>query len=230
MPRTVTLLSGGLDSSTLAYLLAEEGHEQTFLSFDYGQKHVKELRSASWVAGVLKGEHHIVDLRSLQLLLRSSLTTKEEVPDGHYAEDTMRSTVVPNRNAIMLSIAYGLASSIGADSIAIAAHGGDHYQYPDCRPNFFAAFIEMEGQSLFGFHVPVLRAPFIQSTKTDIARKAFELNVPIDLTWSCYKGGEYHCGRCGTCVERLEALNEARVPDRTVYDDPQYYHSVIHNR
>jgi 7-cyano-7-deazaguanine synthase len=133
----------------------------------------------------------------------------------------MRATVVPNRNAIMLSIATGVAVAENADLVATGVHGGDHYIYPDCRPDFFyplnEAFIAgTAGHAVNGFH---LEAPFINIDKTEIAKLGAKLNVPYELTWSCYKGGNTHCGRCGTCVERIEAFTDAGVNDPTVYTD-----------
>jgi 7-cyano-7-deazaguanine synthase len=227
--KCVTLLSGGLDSSTLAFYLAEKRYEQIFISFDYGQKHRKELIAARYIASMLECSHHVIELEGVGVMLKSALTGSSEIPEGHYAEDNMRSTVVPNRNAIMLSVAYALGSSIKAAAVAIAAHGGDHFQYPDCRPQFFDEFVNMEAASLAGFHTPILIAPFSTFTKTDIARAAGRLKVPVELTWSCYKGEKLHCSKCGTCIERREALMLAGVKDYTQYADDTYWKTIIKN-
>ncbi|MFE3558717.1 7-cyano-7-deazaguanine synthase QueC [Streptomyces sp. NPDC059193] len=222
-PRTAVLISsGGMDSAVAAYDLADQGAALILLSFDYGQRHVKELAYASQIAGRLGAVHHTIDLRSVGgLLAGSALTdTSVAVPDGHYSDATMVSTVVPNRNAIMLNIAAAVAISEKADAIAFGAHAGDHSVYPDCRPLFFDKVSQSitagnEGLLVEGFRV---LAPFLHLTKADIARRGAELEVPFEETWSCYKGGELHCGVCGTCVERREAFTLAGLADPTVYE------------
>lgn len=228
-PIAVTTLSGGLDSTTLAYKLKAQGFTLSLLSFDYGQKHRKELTYAQMVADDLGSSHSIVNLSSLKYLVgtASSLTSSVAVPEGHYSEDNMKSTVVPNRNAIMMAIAFSHASAIGAEIVAVGVHAGDHAQYADCRLEFIDAFAKMESESLAGLHLPFLTAPFLHSTKTDIAVMARELRVPVERTWSCYKGEENHCGRCGTCVERMEALHGAGILDKTVYQDDKYWKVAV---
>ncbi|HAI29945.1 MULTISPECIES: 7-cyano-7-deazaguanine synthase QueC [unclassified Thalassospira] len=223
--KTIVVCSGGLDSVTLAYKVAVEHKLHSLISFDYGQRHKKELDFAARTARDLGVRHHIVDLTPVGALLSGSSLTSDEidVPDGHYAEETMRVTVVPNRNAIMLSVAFGAAASAGADAVATAVHGGDHFIYPDCRPDFINAFQTMQNHALEGVGDVSLYTPFVKVSKADIAAEAGRLGVPVDLTWSCYKGGETHCGRCGTCVERREALELARVKDTTVYVDRDYW-------
>ncbi|APE24533.1 MULTISPECIES: 7-cyano-7-deazaguanine synthase QueC [Streptomyces] len=227
MPRTaaprhaVLIFSGGLDSAVTAYKLLDAGVTVSLLSFNYGQRHVKELAQAATLADQLGVSHDIVDLTSLNRILGGSALTDPaiEVPHGHYRAETMRSTVVPNRNAIMLEIAAGAAVAAGADAVAFGAHSGDHAIYPDCRPEFFT-LIEAamkagnEGHIVADFQ---LVAPFLQLTKADIVREGARLDVPFKLTWSCYEGGELHCGACGTCVERREAFDEAGVADPTLY-------------
>jgi 7-cyano-7-deazaguanine synthase len=204
-PKAVAIFSGGMDSTVLIYDLLKE-YEVHALSFMYGQRHRKELDFAMRTARTLKIPHHIVPLNTLgQLLGGSSLTDASlEVPEGHYTDETMRSTIVPNRNAIMLSIAYGHAIAIRAQVVATAVHAGDHAIYPDCRSSFLSlleeAFQEGCDSSI------ELVAPYVMKTKTEIAQLGMLLDVPFQDTWSCYKGGEIHCGRCGTCVERKEAL------------------------
>ncbi|WP_417827840.1 7-cyano-7-deazaguanine synthase QueC [Thalassospira sp.] len=223
--KTIVVCSGGLDSVTLAYKVSSEHNLHSLISFDYGQRHKKELDFAARAARDLGVKHHIVDLTPVGALLTGSSLTSDDidVPDGHYAEETMRITVVPNRNAIMLAVAFGAAASAGADAVAAAVHGGDHFIYPDCRPGFINAFQAMQNQALEGVADVKLYTPFVNVSKADIAAEAGRLAVPIDLTWSCYKGGDTHCGRCGTCVERREALELARVKDPTVYVDRDYW-------
>lgn len=215
----VVVVSGGMDSATLAWKLAADGHPLHLVSFDYGQRHRKELEHAGRLARRLDAAHDVVDLTAVGAFLRGSALTDPDVPvpDGHYAEESMRATVVPNRNAIMLSVAYGIASAERAELVAVAVHAGDHFIYPDCRPAFIEAFAAMQAIALESFPTPRLEAPFLHATKADIARQGHQLGVPFELTWSCYKGGEAHCGTCGTCTERREAFDLAGVPDPTRY-------------
>ncbi len=221
MSKAIAIVSGGLDSVTLAYVLRSEGYDLHLLSFDYGQRHSKELEFAALCARRLQAEHTVVDLSGLGALLKGSALTEEgiEVPEGHYAAPNMAITVVPNRNAIMLAIAYGAAVAEQVDVVAAGFHGGDHFIYPDCRPEFVEAFDTMERRAVDGFGKPDLRlyAPFVNIGKHDIVARGARLDVPFHETWSCYKGGERHCGRCGTCVERREAFELARVLDPTEY-------------
>jgi 7-cyano-7-deazaguanine synthase len=232
--KAVTLLSGGLDSVTLAYHLKAQGYELICLSFDYGQRHKKELQVAQDIAKGLGAGHHVIQIRTYDLLYGTSeplgsilgdsvlVDQSKEVPDGHYADENMKQTVVPNRNAIMLSIAYGVAMANQADYVAFAAHSGDHAIYPDCRPEFVALLgtaFEVGAQWNSGDYVPVLIGPFLDHDKAWIAREAVRLGVPIEETWSCYKGGDIHCGTCGTCYERREAFKLAGVLDPTEYLD-----------
>lgn len=218
----VTVLSGGMDSTTLAHLLADEGWRLRLLSFDYGQRHSRELASAGRVAALLGAPHDIVDLRSVGALLNGSALTDRavEVPDGHYTDESMRSTVVPNRNAIFASVAIGVAVAAGAEAVALGIHAGDHAIYPDCRPEFVAALerlAKVANEDFIAEKFAVL-TPLVHSSKADIVRRGAELGVPFAETWSCYRGGELHCGRCGTCVERREAFELAGLPDPTEYE------------
>jgi 7-cyano-7-deazaguanine synthase len=223
---TVVIVSGGLDSVTLAHQLHAHGHALHLLSFDYGQRHRKELGFAARCASRLGAPHDIVDLSAVgRLLGGSALTDAIAVPDGHYAEESMRVTVVPNRNAIMLSIAVGVAVAEGASRVGFAAHGGDHFIYPDCRPAFVEAFEEMTRLANEGFGDVTIEAPFLHMSKADIVRLGSELGVDFADTWSCYKGGEVHCRTCGTCVERREAFELAGVADPTTYLAPAGAHS-----
>lgn len=226
--KTLVVCSGGLDSVTLAYKVAREHTLSALISFDYGQRHKKELAYAKKCADALGVAHSIIDISNAGAQLSgSALTDDIDVPDGHYAEESMKATVVPNRNAIMLTIAYGVASAQNLDAVATAVHGGDHFIYPDCRPTFIKSFEEMQNQALDGLSTIKLYTPFLEKDKTEIAREAARLNVPIEQTWSCYKGDEIHCGRCGTCVERIEACHLAGTPDPTTYEDPTFWQSAI---
>ncbi len=207
---------------TLAHLLDSEGYGLHLLAVDYGQRHRKELSYAKRCAERLGASFDVADISGVgRLLSGSALTDDVEVPHGHYAEETMAATVVPNRNAIMLSIAYGVAVARGAKVVAAAVHAGDHYVYPDCRPGFIEAFDAMQKRAVEGFGDPELHlyAPFIRKTKAQIAEVGASLGVPFGDTWSCYKGGEVHCGLCGTCTERKEAFELAGVADPTAYRD-----------
>lgn len=227
MRSAVALLSGGMDSTVLAYSLhqslrfrSERPDPLHFLSINYGQRHKKELEFAKRTAAVLGAPHTVVELSAIQQLLAgSSLTSPDiEVPEGHYTAITMKATVVPNRNMIMLAVAAGYAVSRELEAVACAVHAGDHAIYPDCRPGFITALraaIEIGNE---GFGSPRLLAPFVEQSKADIAARGALLGVPWADTWSCYKGGEIHCGKCGTCVERREAFTLAGVTDPTEYE------------
>jgi 7-cyano-7-deazaguanine synthase len=222
--KTLVICSGGLDSVTLAHKVAAEQTLTRLVSFDYGQRHRKELASAQACAVRLGVPHDIIDISAVgRLLTGSALTSGEPVPEGHYAEDTMRVTVVPNRNAIMLAIAFGVAAAGQAEAVAAAVHGGDHFIYPDCRPEFVKSFETMQRHALEGLASITLYTPFVRQSKADIVREGARLGVPFAETWSCYQGDERHCGRCGTGVERREAFHLAGVADPTRYADPDYW-------
>jgi 7-cyano-7-deazaguanine synthase len=215
--KTVAIFSGGLDSTVLLAQLLHGGDEVLALSIDYGQRHRKELQFAEGTARRLGVEWRLADLRAITpLLAGSSLTSPEvAVPHGHYAEASMKATVVPNRNMIMLAIAAGWALSRKCDRVAYGAHAGDHTIYPDCRPEFVEAM--RHSLSLCDWQSLELYCPFLTFSKGDIVRAGAELGVDFTATWSCYEGGEVHCGQCGTCVERREAFVVAGVPDPTPY-------------
>jgi len=225
--RAVVVVSGGLDSTVLLYSVIDKGFEPFVLSFDYGQRHLKELDFAAKTCAFLELEHDIVDLTSAQGLLRSTLTFQGEVPEGHYSAATMKQTIVPNRNAIMLSLAYGWAVSLAAEAVFIGAHAGDHAIYPDCRLEFFqqlAAAFNLGN----AWSQPIrIEAPFVNLSKAAVVLLGEELGVAFDKTWSCYQGFELHCGRCGTCVERAEAFHVAGVTDPTVYSDKEYWKTAV---
>ena len=217
--KALVLFSGGLDSTVLAAQLLADGAETRLLSIDYGQRHAKELQQAEKIAEALGLPHRILRLPDLGPLLGGSSLTDDQVelPEGHYAEESMKATVVPNRNMILLALAGGHALSIGFDAIAYAAHAGDHTIYPDCRPEFADAMETALG--LADWEKLSLHRPFVHLSKTDLVKKGAELGAPLHLTWSCYAGREIHCGKCGTCVERKEAFALAKIPDPTEYED-----------
>ncbi len=219
--KAIAVVSGGLDSVTLAHLLHHQGAQLHLLAFDYGQKHRKELDFARECATRLKADFDVVDLSGFSRLISGSALTNSQidVPHGHYEAPTMAATVVPNRNAILLALAFGVAVNEGANLVATGVHGGDHFIYPDCRPGFIHSFDAMQKHAVEGFGQSDLRllAPFLGVDKTAIVRIGEELEVPFVQTWSCYEGGNLHCGACGTCVERREAFALAGVMDPTDY-------------
>lgn len=226
--KTLVICSGGLDSVTLAWHVAATAQLHSLISFDYGQRHRRELDAAKACAAHFGVPHRVVDLTGITPLLgNNALTNDREVPHGHYAEASMKQTVVPNRNAIMMTIAFAAACAGNADAVALAVHGGDHFIYPDCRPGFIDAFASMQRAALDGMADIALQAPFVDRDKAAIVRRGAELGVPFAETWSCYEGGERHCGRCGTCVERHEAFALAAVPDPTEYKDPDYWQAAV---
>lgn len=213
----LALLSGGMDSTAAVALLSYNGTLGGCLTVNYGQRHVREVASAAAVAN-----HYGVPLLTLDLtswgalLAGSSLTDPTvDVPHGHYAEDSMRATIVPNRNATLLMAAVGVAQAHGHDRVVTAVHAGDHAVYPDCRPEFIDAADTTAHLATEG--AVGIAAPFVHRTKTDIARIGYAYGAPFHLTWSCYEGGDTHCGRCGTCTERIEAFRDAGLTDPTVY-------------
>lgn len=209
MKDSVIVLSGGMDSTTLLH----ERKEQISLAvtFDYGSKHnAREIECARKNCEMLGIEHIVIPLEFMGKYFKSSLLIGgEDIPEGHYADENMKSTVVPFRNGIMLSIAAGLAENRGLKKVMLANHGGDHAIYPDCRPGFVDAMSEAIRQGTY--EGIVIDAPYTHITKSDIARIGKKIGVDYSLTYSCYKGGEEHCGKCGTCVERMEALRDAGI-------------------
>lgn len=216
--KVVVLVSGGMDSVTALHAAAREHEVTAGLSFDYGSKHNhREIPFAAHHCRLLGVAHEIVTLDFMDRLFRSDLLRSGgEIPEGHYEAGTMKQTVVPFRNGILLSIAAGYAESAGAEGLVIAAHSGDHAIYPDCRETFMVPMAEAIRAGTYA-GIEVLR-PFIHERKEGIAVIGTGLGIDFAMTWSCYKGGERHCGRCGTCVERKEAFALSGIPDPTVYE------------
>ncbi len=217
MKDCILILSGGMDSVTLLYDYQER--IALAISFDYGSNHnAREIPFARMHCERLGIPHHVIPLDFMSTYFRSSLLSgADDIPEGHYADENMKSTVVPFRNGIMLAIATGMAETNDLSYVMMANHGGDHTIYPDCRPEFVEAFDAAAHAGTYnGVH---LLSPYCHMTKSQIAARGLELGINYAETWSCYKGGDKHCGRCGTCIERKEALAEAGIPDPTDYVD-----------
>lgn len=216
MKKSLIILSGGMDSVTLLY--DKKNEIAVAVTFDYGSNHNKrEEEFAKYHCEKLGIEHIIIPLTFIHDYFKSSLLEgASAIPDGHYEDETMKSTVVPFRNGIMLSVACGLAESRELEKVLIANHFGDHAIYPDCRKGFIDAISEaMRNGTYKGITID---APYTTITKTDIAKIGKSLGIDYSKTYSCYKGGEKHCGKCGTCVERKEALRDAGIEDPTEYE------------
>lgn len=216
-PKVVVLLSGGMDSVSAFYQARQDNEVVAAISFDYGAKHNhKEIPFAAYHCRKFSIEHQVIHLNFVGELFKSDLLKSGgQIPDGHYEEQTMKNTVVPFRNGIMLSIAAGFAESRAAEGLVIAAHAGDHAIYPDCREEFMKS---MGDAIRLGTYAGIkLLRPFIAMTKAEIAARGLELDVDFSQTWSCYKGATLHCGTCGTCVERREAFMLAGIVDPTKY-------------
>lgn len=214
---SILILSGGMDSTTLLYDQRER--IALALSFNYGSNHnAREIAFARLHCQRLGIEHIVIPLDFMHRYFQSSLLQGDQaIPEGHYADENMRSTVVPFRNGIMLSVAIGMAESRGLKHVMMANHGGDHTIYPDCRPEFVEA---MSRAAETGTYPGItLICPFTHLTKGQIAARGRKLGINYAETWSCYRGGQHHCGKCGTCVERREALAEAGIEDTTVYEN-----------
>ena len=217
MKDSIIVLSGGMDSTTLLY--EYQSRIALAVSFDYGSNHnQRELAFAALHCERLGIKHLIIPLDFIHQYFHSSLLSgAEAVPEGNYDDENMRSTVVPFRNGIMLAVAAGLAEDNGLQQIMMANHAGDHAIYPDCRPAFVQAMDEAVHAGTY--NGVRLFTPYTNLTKGEIARRGKTLGIDYSETWSCYKGGEHHCGKCGTCTERIEALQEAGAEDKTVYEN-----------
>lgn len=215
--RTVVVFSGGLDSTTLLYHLKDAQHELTALTVDYGQRHRRELDCAQEICRRVGITLTSLDLTGLSPIFgNNSLSdTSVAVPEGNYEPDSMQQTTVPNRNMILLSIAAGWAISNDCQAVAFGAHSGEYTPYPDCRREFAEA---MDNAAQLCDWQPLrILAPFVDWSKSDIVRRGAELNVPFGSTWSCYVGGQSHCGRCGTCLDRRQAFAQSGINDPTSY-------------
>jgi 7-cyano-7-deazaguanine synthase len=212
----VVIVSGGMDSVTLLYDLHARGYDLHALTFDYGQKHVKEIECAKKNCKALGIPHTIIDMKFFSDIAKSALTTKgEEVPEGNYDDENMKQTVVPNRNMVMLSIAAAFALSHKLDYLFYGAHSGDHAIYPDCRPPFIQAMKNVF--NLCDWKRVRLEVPYIKLDKAGILKVGLPLGVPYGDTWTCYKGGKEACGVCGSCTERLEAFKMVNLEDPLPY-------------
>ncbi|KFZ30124.1 7-cyano-7-deazaguanine synthase [Pseudidiomarina salinarum] len=217
MAKVVVIYSGGMDSFTVLHHALQQGHEVYALSFNYGQRHVRELDSAAAVCKQANIPHKIVDITAInQLLAGSSLTDDIDIPEGHYESVSMQSTVVPNRNMILLSLAIGYAVSIEAEAVCYGAHSGDHAIYPDCRPEFV---LKMNDVSQIANYQPVtIDVPFLQNNKAEILAAGLAMGLDYGQTWTCYNGRELACGKCGACIERLEAFAANNQTDPLAYE------------
>ncbi len=215
--KVIVLVSGGMDSVTALYQGAKDHEVIAGVSFDYGSKHNdKEIPLAQWHCEALGVPHEVIQLDFINRLFKSNLLQSGgSIPEGHYEEANMKQTVVPFRNGIMLAVAAGLAESLEVRGLVIAAHAGDHAIYPDCREDFMTAIGDAIRLGTYAQVEPI--RPFIAMTKAEIAARGHELGVDFSKTWSCYVGGDMHCGRCGTCVERREAFALAGIEDPTQY-------------
>lgn len=217
--KAVVIYSGGMDSFTILNKALKEGYELYALTFNYGQRHSKEIEFAKDVCAELGINHRIIDITAInQLLQSSSLTTSSsiDIPEGHYEAANMKSTVVPNRNMILLSLAIGYAVDIGASKVYYGAHSGDHAIYPDCRPDFVHAMNKVA--KLANYEPVDIVTPFLNSSKTEILADGLSIGLDYGKTWTCYNGREKACGKCGSCIERLEAFAENNATDPLPYE------------
>lgn len=218
LAKVVVIYSGGMDSYTVLNKAMHQGYDVHAVSFNYGQRHSKELLFAEKVCKQHNIEHKIVDISSIkQLIGGSALTDDIEVPEGHYEEDSMKTTVVPNRNMIMLSMAVGYAVSIQAEAVYFGAHSGDHAIYPDCRTEFVSAMNDV--CNIANYQAVEVRAPYLALSKIDIVKEGLAMNLDYKDTWTCYNGQAKACGRCGACQERLEAFSENDTVDPIAYQE-----------
>jgi len=215
--KVVVIYSGGMDSFTVLNRAIHDGKEVFALTFDYGQRHVKEIEYASSVCKSLNVNHKVIDISAInQLLAGSSLTDDIDIPEGHYEAESMKSTVVPNRNMILLSLAVGYAVSVGASQVYYGAHSGDHAIYPDCRPEFVMKMNEV--CKIANYESVEIFSPYLTVTKSDILTDGLKMGLKYDNTWTCYNGREKACGQCGACQERLEAFSDNNTTDPLSYE------------
>lgn len=216
MTKIIVVYSGGLDSFTLLNEAIRSGKDISALSFDYGQKHSKELHFVEKFCTQESIDSKIVDISSIKELFQgSSLTDDIDIPKGHYEDDSMKSTVVPNRNMILISLALGYAVTKGAEEVWFGAHAGDHAIYPDCRPEFVE---KMDSVARIANYSPIaIKAPYITMSKTEILAIGLNMQLDYGLTWTCYEGKDLACGSCGACHERLESFAANNVIDPIKY-------------
>lgn len=216
--KVVVALSGGMDSATLLWYFRAEGDKVAALSVGYGQKHRRELDRARDLAALANVQWTFVNVGGLSTLMQNSALTDSRVgvPEGHYQDASMKQTVVPNRNMLLLAMGTAHAISLGYGAVGYGAHAGDHAIYPDCRREFVSAMAET--MAVCHYDSIELVAPFLTMTKGDIVELGLELGVPFERTWTCYKGGKLACGKCGACTERLEAFAEAGIADPIGYE------------
>ncbi|WP_137169704.1 7-cyano-7-deazaguanine synthase QueC [Marinomonas sp. FW-1] len=215
--KAVVVYSGGMDSFTVLNTAIQNGLDVYALSFNYGQKHSKELEVAARVCNELGVTHKVVDITAINsLMANSSLTSDAEIPEGHYEDDNMKSTVVPNRNMVLLSMAIAYAVSLEAGKVYYGAHSGDHHIYPDCRPEFVEAMNAVS--KIANYQSVEIVTPFLHSSKGEILKAGLEMNLNYANTWTCYNGREKSCGKCGACYERLEAFAQQGTTDPLDYE------------
>lgn len=216
--KAVVIYSGGMDSFTVLHKAHEQGYELYALSFNYGQRHSKELEYAANVCEELGVAHKVVDISAINDLVGGSALTSDDidVPEGDYEEGNMKATVVPNRNMILLSLATGYALSIDAGKVFYGAHSGDHTIYPDCRPEFVDAVNEVT--KICDWQPVTIEAPYLHASKTEILKDGLALGLDYGKSWTCYNGREKACGKCGSCVERLEAFERNNATDPLPYE------------
>lgn len=216
--KVLPVVSGGMDSVTMLHELIYRGYEiDEVISYNYGQRHVKELDFVAWNVEHLGLKHKIIDISFMaQLLDQSALTGDTEVPEGHYEQDNMSLTVVPNRNMILASIAIGRAVNNGAEAIALGVHSGDHAIYPDCRPEFISAL--RTASLIANYQLIDVLAPYLEMDKGKIIERGLTIGVDYSHTWTCYKGLEKACGVCGSCQERLEGFSQNSIEDPLEYE------------
>jgi len=215
--KVVVIYSGGMDSYTVLNRAIKDGKEVYALTFDYGQRHVKEITCAENVCNTLNIKHKVIDISAInQLLAGSSLTDDIEIPEGHYEEETMMSTVVPNRNMILLSLAVGYAVSVKASQVYYGAHSGDHAIYPDCRPEFVLKMNDV--CKIANYDAVEIFSPYLNVSKTAILTDGINMGLDYSHTWTCYNGRDKACGKCGACQERLEAFSKNGQTDPITYE------------
>ena len=215
--KAVVVYSGGMDSFTVLNTAIQNGLDVYALSFNYGQKHSKELEVAARACRELGVSHKVVDITAINsLMANSSLTSDAEIPEGHYEDDNMKSTVVPNRNMVLLSMAIAYAVSLEAGKVYYGAHSGDHHIYPDCRPEFVEAMNAVS--KIANYQSVEIVTPFLHSSKGEILKAGLDMNLNYANTWTCYNGREKSCGKCGACYERLEAFAEQGTTDPLDYE------------